>query len=319
MSVLITFTPVMAIGSQESLVENKGIKQEIVSWVQSHKKSLTITGLAATGLKVAVTSILFCGIWNREVSGNSAGMECKDIKIGDLSGKTYKLSRPASRELADKHIIFYGGNGCPAENFVPDLNVLLDKGATIVAVSYRGFGESKLSFSRLRISESTVYNDGEEVYRYVEQSLKVKPSNIIILGFSLGGAVASHVAAKAAIDGKELAALILISPIDGVYNVASRATCRPLGAITRIFSASSLDTAKNLQTIALWKRNTPLYLCSGGPRDFLGFGHTGILQKARDFGFTTIAKGIASEAEHNDIDKILASGIDAFLELMVRN
>ncbi len=324
MALLMTFTPVMATGSQggglNQVKNEKSFKQELISWTQSHKKTLGIgiAGLAMTGFKIAVTSALFVGIWDKTkyTVKEDPNLECHDIKVGDLSGKSYKLLNPNTRELQNKYVIFFGGNGCPVENFVPGVRSLLRKGATIVAVDYRGFGASELSISRFRISENTVYSDGENTYKYVKDFLHIDPSNIIVAGFSLGGSVASHVAAKASYNGDSLGGLILISPIDGVRNVVSRAAFRPLGSIAYVFAASSLDTEKNLEELSGYRKDIPLYLCSGGPNDFLGFGYTKMPQKARDFGFGNITESVTPSASHNDLISILDLKINDFAGLI---
>ena len=83
------------------------------------------------------------------------------------------------------------------------------------------------------LSEDSVYKDGREMLRYATEELGVEPENVILHGYSLGGAVASKVAAdfaheqqqKALKEGRtlkkrKLGGVVLHSPIDSMYSVS---------------------------------------------------------------------------------------------------
>jgi fermentation-respiration switch protein FrsA (DUF1100 family) len=64
-------------------------------------------------------------------------------------------------------------------------------GLGVLAVDYRGFGESEGE-----ISETGIYQDAAAAYRYLREEMGVPPSRILIYGFSLGAAVAIDLATK---------------------------------------------------------------------------------------------------------------------------
>lgn len=64
-------------------------------------------------------------------------------------------------------------------------------GLGVLAVDYRGFGESEGE-----ISEAGIYQDAAAAYRYLNEEMSIPPSRILIYGFSLGAAVAIDLATR---------------------------------------------------------------------------------------------------------------------------
>lgn len=151
---------------------------------------------------------------------------------GELSGAYFKPDNP---NPSGKVVLFFSGSGAPAEQF--SANVVDDyakEGIPVVTMNYRGFGESKTLDKNgnpkgTPLSEKSIYKDGKEMLNYVINVMHVKPENIILHGYSLGGAVASKVAAdfaqtqqkKALEEGrnpKKLGGIVLHSPINSMYS-----------------------------------------------------------------------------------------------------
>ena len=65
-------------------------------------------------------------------------------------------------------------------------------GYSVFLFDYRGFGQSKGDFP----TESQVYEDAQAAWQYLTQTREISPSNIIIYGHSIGGAVAIDLASK---------------------------------------------------------------------------------------------------------------------------
>lgn len=155
-------------------------------------------------------------------------------KSGVLDGVYMPIGQPNG-----KVVIIFGGSREPAEDVVEDFaDEYLDEGTAVVMFNYRGFGNSKtLDSNNKRIgtplSEQSLYEDGMEMYKYVKDILGYKPENIILHGYSLGGAVASHVAANVAEKNRlmeekqipvpasnKLGGIVLQSPIKSMYAAA---------------------------------------------------------------------------------------------------
>lgn len=228
----------------------------------------------------------------------------KFIEIDDLKGCSYTFKYPKSNELKNKCVIVFGPNSTSVQWISTSLTMtkLLNKGAAVVAVDYRGYGYSKLESAALTISQRTLYNDGEKVYNYVFNNLKYDPKNILVFGFSLGGSVASHVASYADERKHTLGGLILASPINSLYNVSSDQTCKILAMLVRAATMSELDTEKNLRIMS--NKNLPLFLCSGDDQDFLSLKTTLLDQKVRKYGSKNVQSNIQNMCGHNYLDRM---------------
>jgi pimeloyl-ACP methyl ester carboxylesterase len=88
-------------------------------------------------------------------------------------------------------ILFFHSNGGNITTHQLWWHVLSTCGANVLALDYRGYGESAGI-----PSESGLYMDAAAGYRYLRDVLGVTPSNIVLYGFSLGGAVAIDLASK---------------------------------------------------------------------------------------------------------------------------
>ena len=154
---------------------------------------------------------------------------------GELKGELYVPNQGKS----DKVVVFFSGSRGPSAEYAQNVvDSYLAAGASVVCLDYRGFGKSitidkKGKPTGTPLSEDSIYKDGKEMLRYVTDKMKVKPENVILHGYSLGGAVASKVAAdfaqeqqkKALEEGRtlkeqKLGGVVLHSPIDSMYSAA---------------------------------------------------------------------------------------------------
>lgn len=81
----------------------------------------------------------------------------------------------------------------------------------VLIFDYQGYGRSEGT-----PSEQGTYDDARAAWDYVRHVQNIKPQNIVILGRSLGGAIAAHLAAQV-----KPAALILDSPFSSFVDVAA--------------------------------------------------------------------------------------------------
>lgn len=123
-------------------------------------------------------------------------------------------SRPrAGPEVATGRgtILFFHGNAGNISGRVPIGKQLHDLGYNVLLVGYRGYGESTGS-----PSEDGFYRDAEAAWRYATEEKGIAPSDIILLGRSLGGAPATWLASQ-----EEPRALVLESAFTSVPDVAA--------------------------------------------------------------------------------------------------
>ncbi len=96
-------------------------------------------------------------------------------------------------------ILYFGGNAGTVADRRIFLEALTGSGYGILAVNYRGYGGSTGS-----PSEKGIYLDGLSAFDYLTDTLSVEPRTVIAYGQSLGGTVATKVAAERPVGGMVL-------------------------------------------------------------------------------------------------------------------
>ena len=132
------------------------------------------------------------------------------------------LYRPDGSADMRKLVIFfsgsYGSNAAMAGPLAKAYNL---GGIAVLGVDYRGFGGSGNRLNGASITEETLYEDGQTIYRYAVTVLGARPDGIILYGFSLGGAVAAKLAADLAEEGSRPAGRVLHSSIRDITHAAA--------------------------------------------------------------------------------------------------
>ena len=109
-------------------------------------------------------------------------------------------------ETSNRAVIYLHGNAGNAYHRLGDAREIAGLDANVLLLSYRGYGKSQGS-----PSERGVYRDGEAALRWLE-ARGYPRSRILILGRSIGSAVAVEVARNAA-EEQPIAGLILVTPL----------------------------------------------------------------------------------------------------------
>ncbi len=204
-----------------------------------------------------------------------------------------------------KAVILLSGSGGPNENQLEPLAALYTRqGSTVFAVNYRGFGRSRdknTGLSRLihgkesspYLTEQGLYDDAYKIYLYVSGQ-GFADNNIVIHGYSLGGAVAANLTKKLAKQGKQLGGLVLHSSIKTSYEAAKGMVGVPgyaqLAGLMTKMSAGSFDTPEALQEIAQHDPNLPIHVMSGsGANEHLAVSDTDLQNEATGAGFTNVS------------------------------
>lgn len=110
------------------------------------------------------------------------------IPLGEDSVAARWLPHPSARYT----LLYSHGNAEDIGHLEPLLERLRASGFSVLAYDYRGYG---LSTPR-RPGEHSAYQDQEAVYRHLIGALGVPPERVILHGRSLGGGVASELAAR---------------------------------------------------------------------------------------------------------------------------
>jgi pimeloyl-ACP methyl ester carboxylesterase len=100
-----------------------------------------------------------------------------------------------------KWIVFFPGNGMAYEHLIPlAAQLSKDIGANFYLGNYRGVGYSEQSPSKSK----DLIVDGETMVQYLLNEKKIPPENVMVHGWSLGGAVANEVSALHQEKGHEM-------------------------------------------------------------------------------------------------------------------
>lgn len=112
---------------------------------------------------------------------------------------------------ARKTVLFFHGNAGNISHRRESIEIFLRLNLNVFIIDYRGYGKSQG-----KPNEKGTYADGDAAWDHLVNVRKIKPSDILIFGRSLGGAVATHLAARS-----RPAALIVESAFSSARDMAS--------------------------------------------------------------------------------------------------
>jgi len=118
------------------------------------------------------------------------GLEYEDLHLKTPGGTTvhgWYIPVPSERKL----VVFFHGNAGNISDRLQTIRILHDLGHSVLIMDYQGYGSSNGT-----PSESGTYTTALISWDYVTTTLGLEPTDIIIYGRSLGGAVAIWLAAR---------------------------------------------------------------------------------------------------------------------------
>ncbi|VDN82322.1 unnamed protein product [Brugia pahangi] len=139
----------------------------------------------------------------------------------------------------------------------------------LMAFDYSGFG-----LSTGTPTEKSVYQNMETVYHYLIEEMRAQPNEIILIGFSMGTAVAIHLASREKVPLSQLfihevAGLVLIAPFTSLLRVLGR---KPDSKKTCCLDQfSSIDKVSKVHCRTL--------ICHGVKDAIVSINHSIVLQK----------------------------------------
>ena len=265
----------------------------------------------------------------REATFSTYGSDAleDDVQIptakGVLCGRIYKPIKNPTGKVA---IVITGRGGTNADMSRNLSASYLAAGAAVVCVDMRGFGKSySVDKDKKRtgtyLSAAGRYADAREIYDYVKTNMANNASDIIVHGYSLGGGVASKLAADIAAENAQklakgqkvtekdrLGGLVLSSPVDKFSNALSHTVgstgfgkailATGLGEVAKgiaYTTVGGLNTEEHLRTLHKYDANIPVMFTSGEAKfdDFLSLDTTHINHvKGAEFRNSTSETGM---------------------------
>ncbi|MEE8637669.1 MAG: alpha/beta hydrolase [Candidatus Margulisiibacteriota bacterium] len=138
---------------------------------------------------------------------------------------------------SNKVILLFHGNGGNISHRLPLIKLLYDLPANIFIIDYHGYGRSEG-----KPSEQNLYLDARASYDHLIDQKKYQPEQIIVMGSSLGGAVATELAVSRKIGG-----LVLLRSFTSVPAMAPR--LNPLYRWPIIWPRSKFDSLARISRI----------------------------------------------------------------------
>lgn len=215
--------------------------------------------------------IFFPDLFSEDVDPARAGVPVEDVFFTTSDGVRLH-GWFSSAEGATHIILYFHGNAGNLAGRIDNIGFLRRLPANVLAVDYRGYGKSQG-----RPTETGVYRDAEAAYDYLVKERGVRPDRIVVLGQSLGSAVAVDLAAK-----RPVAGVILEAGFPSARRVAEEAIWIPgLGYLLR----SKFDSARKLKSIRVpvlvahcrqdpvipFKLGEELFAAANKPKQFMAY------------------------------------------------
>ena len=134
----------------------------------------------------------------RELSATPASMALpfEDVSIAVEPGVTvHGWYLPANGSTVDaensKTVLFFHGNAGNISHRLETARFLVELGASVLLLDYRGYGRSEGS-----PSEDGLYADAGAAYEWLSREKNLSADDIVLFGRSLGGAVAVELASR---------------------------------------------------------------------------------------------------------------------------
>ncbi|MER3523590.1 MAG: hypothetical protein C4326_05850 [Ignavibacteria bacterium] len=126
-------------------------------------------------------------------NADSLALGIETVSLRSLDGVMLKSWIVPASDTSNLWILYLHGNGgnISSRGYIEHYNTLRALGVNIFAVDYRGYGESEGI-----PSEDGLYQDARAAFDYLVNARGVLPERIVIFGYSLGSAVAVHLATE---------------------------------------------------------------------------------------------------------------------------
>lgn len=186
------------------------------------------------------------------------GLAFESVDVRTEDGETlhcWWVPAPGGEQKARGTVLLFHGNAGNISHRLDYLRMFNRLGYSTLALDYRGFGKSTGS-----PSEEGTYRDATAGWEWLTQTRGVKPQGIVIAGESLGGAVASWLAAR-----HTPRALVLMSTFTSIPDIAAKVyPILPVRLISR-FSYDSLSLMREIKA--------PVFVAHSRDDELVPFAH----------------------------------------------
>ncbi len=173
---------------------------------------------------------------------------------------------------ATKALLYFHGNAEDIANGMHIFRGLHDVGFSVLAVDYPGFG-----MSDGRPTESSVYASAEAAYAQLTETLTIAPSNIVVLGISIGSGPACYLAEK----HKDLGGLVIQSGFKSAVRVVTRIRILPIDPFPNLARVARIECPKlflhgNQDEVVPYRHGLALFAKASDPKLMItvdGAGH----------------------------------------------
>jgi len=167
-------------------------------------------------------------------------------------------------------VIFCHGNAGNLSNFLEHMKTFNELQFNVLAFDYRGFGKSEGS-----LSEEGTYLDAEAAWDFLVTEYKKDPQDIVVAGYSIGGAIATELAVR-----KKVAALVVKSSFTSLPDLAQKYyPWLPVRLISK-YAYATVDKVDSISCpklfihspddeIVPFEHGKKLYKKASQPKDFL--------------------------------------------------
>lgn len=188
------------------------------------------------------------------VTPQAYGLDFESVNIPTEDGETLHAWWVPAKD-ARGTILFFHGNAGNISHRIDYLRMFRKLGYATLIFDYRGYGNSTGS-----PSEAGTYRDAAAAWRWLTQTRGLRPEEIVYVGESLGGAVASGLAVR-----QPPRALVLISTFTSVPDLGAK--IYPFIPV-RLISRYSYDNRAYVRQI-----NVPLLVAHSRQDDIIPFAH----------------------------------------------
>lgn len=206
----------------------------------------------ATYLYFAQAHLVFAASKEVDAYPSDIGLEYEDLDI--VVGKSGHVNAWfIPREGASKTVLFCHGNAGNISSRLDTIRIFHDIGLNAIIFDYRGYGKSSPN-----ATEEGTYQDARSVYNYLIEKKKILPENIILMGRSLGGPIAAHLASEV-----DSCGLIIESSFTSLADMAEH--LYPYMPV-RFFARIKYDTANYLKMV-----HVPVLIIHSSEDDFVPY------------------------------------------------
>jgi len=135
-------------------------------------------------------------------------MEYEDVFIETADGVTLHGWFIPGRSA--RTLLFFHGNAGNISHRLESIRQFRNLELSVFIIDYRGYGQSEG-----RTTESGIYRDADAAWRYLTETRRVVPGDVVVFGRSLGASVAARLAAQ-----QDPLALIVESSFTSVPEIA---------------------------------------------------------------------------------------------------